>query len=91
MKKLLLISLVAISFMACISVCNVNESRCNATRVELCDADGQWTTVMDCDEILSFDETQWICCEAELSRYKDEDDLSFTCIPKTECEEVRKL
>ena len=42
-------------------VCQTLASRCDGSRVELCDSRGQWTLVADCDAMTSGGE--WTCGE----------------------------
>lgn len=45
---------------SCSDGCTPETTRCNGTRVEICDQEDDWDLVMDCSEIEPGD---WVCCE----------------------------
>lgn len=69
MKKILYILLSCCLFLSCEaektypSDCpgNENVARCDENKMELCMANGQWETSLDCDELKPFGE--WICIQ----------------------------
>lgn len=44
-------------------VCSTLATRCDGTRVEVCDADGQWQEVADCVEVARTSGGEWSCAE----------------------------
>lgn len=47
----------------CSTVCKIDETRCNGNHAEVCDANGQWQIIMNCDEVVG-GEDPWVCCAA---------------------------
>ena len=84
MKVLAGVCLVALFTLACDDDCEPTQTRCDGVFVELCDADGNWHTVMNCGDIQGGSES-WACCSVALDPQSDE--LDYTCLPQSECKE----
>lgn len=57
-------------------VCPVLATRCTGQVVELCGSDGQWQTVVDCDEVARTSGGEWTCGETR----EDGEEIN-TCLP----------
>ena len=66
---------------SCVPLCEVKQTRCNASRVELCDSNGQWQQVMDCSEVAGPEGTAWSCCPAR----EGDAGVVYSCLPADEC------
>jgi hypothetical protein len=80
-KVVCLLLLVAPDLASCAPECTATQARCNGTRVEVCDADGEWQQVMDCAAVTGPDDVGWDCCLAPES----EGEPLPACLPSTEC------
>lgn len=57
-----LLSLLALTLAGCPApVCSTLATRCDGTRVEVCDADGQWQEVQDCSRLWETSGGEWTC------------------------------
>lgn len=63
-------TLALVALMGCDQECKPEESQCFGNSAELCDGDGEWYTVMDCDEL----GPNWDCV------YLADEDI-HTCMP----------
>ena len=83
MKNIAFCVVAGVCAVACIPpVCKVDTMRCRNNTVQLCDNDGQWTTVMDCDQVVDLEGGDWVCSEADT-------DCGPTCLPESEEEVAR--
>lgn len=57
---------------SCGDQCETEVTRCSENAVEICNADGDWDVVMECDDVWSADGAEWQCCI-------DPDDGEATC------------
>jgi hypothetical protein len=62
---------------ACHDGCKKEETKCDGTKVMICNASEDWELVMDCGEIEPV-EMDWTCC------YMDVID-EYACLPVEEC------
>ncbi|MCP4677320.1 MAG: hypothetical protein GY854_17760 [Deltaproteobacteria bacterium] len=69
----------------CTSECEPDETRCHGNKVEVCNGDGEWCEVMNCDE-LGDDGAAWTCCLVDLEDW-DFGDV-HTCLPAEQCIET---
>ena len=86
MKKCIFACALTAALTACEPECEVQETRCEDSRVEICDADGRWSTVMDCGDVQDAEGLSWVCCPIVLS--EEADAGAHACIPADECEEA---
>ncbi len=62
-------------------VCPTLATRCEGSRVELCDSSGQWMTVLDCAEVARTSGGEWACGETR----EDGEEIN-ACLPvETPC------
>ena len=61
---------------SCSDQCETETTRCAGNAVEICNADGDWDVVMECDDVWSIDGASWQCCV--------DTDGESTCFPE-EC------
>jgi hypothetical protein len=86
MKKLFLIVL-AVLALGCESrrteECPPATTRCVDNLVELCDADGRWLVVADCDQLSRMSGTGWVCTPVPFVTDAGVVD-EHSCVPKHE-------
>ncbi len=58
----------------------VDETECNGTVVQYCNADNRWEDVMDCTQVEPL-ELNWTCCLDTLEK-----PYLHACLPASECE-----
>jgi len=64
-----IVIIVALGLLGCHDGCEPEETRCFGTCVEICNADGDWETVIDCDMVEPAD-MDWQCCfDAEFEEH----------------------
>ena len=63
----------------CIPICKTAQTRCDGSIVQICNANGKWEPVMDCNRVQSRDkpEVKWECCQGSGTR--------SSCLPKGSC------
>lgn len=61
MRPTIIAALVAVLAGCPAPVCSTLASRCDGQHAMLCDADGQWQTVADCDEVAASSGGEWTC------------------------------
>ena len=71
------LTLLFLAITGCENECQPEEMRCRDNVVELCDANGDWQTVDDCNTTEPA-ELNWMCCE---------EDGTLACIPADYCTE----
>jgi hypothetical protein len=62
---------------ACLPVCQTKTTRCNGSRVEICDSNGRWQQVMDCSKVVGPKGSTWSCCPAS----EGDAGVIHTCLP----------
>jgi hypothetical protein len=55
--------------------CTPDTTRCTGARVDICDADGQWQKLMDCDALYA--SVPFQCCA--------DPEGGYNCLPEEEC------
>lgn len=63
----------------CHDECETEETKCDGTKVMVCNSESDWELVMDCSEIEPV-EFGWMCCV-------DSMDGIHSCLPAEECVE----
>ena len=58
-------------------VCPTLATRCQGNAVEICDSDGQWRDVLDCDEVAASSGGRWEC-----STTREDGEEVNTCLPR---------
>jgi len=70
----------AVFVVSCNDGCEPNATRCNGSRVEICNTEADWELEADCSKIEDFGEgIDWTCCLDPL-------DGLHSCLPSDECE-----
>lgn len=66
--------------LGCHDGCETDETRCNGTRVEVCNTETDWELSADCADIEDFGlGLEWTCCI-------DPEDGMHACLPADECD-----
>jgi len=61
--------------------CTAETTQCSDNAAEICDADGLWLEIADCDETESADGLPWTCCFVP-------DAGVHACLPADDCEVI---
>ena len=84
--KSIICALAAVLLLGCGPECEPDETRCNGNVVEICDGDGIWCEVMNCDELnATYEDIEWRCCTVDVEEWAMED--LHTCRPIEDCRE----
>lgn len=67
----------ALMCVACHDGCTPEETKCDGTKVVICNASEDWELVMDCSEVEPF-VLDWTCCYLEVLS-------DYGCLPAEEC------
>ena len=85
MKRILGCIAMALRLLSC-AECETNDTRCQGNVAQICDGDGDWAELMDCDEVVGEPEVEWRCCGFESESYPEE--ILHGCLPAEDCVEV---
>jgi hypothetical protein len=78
MKLVVMFLLVCLSQFGCGSNerCVVGATRCDNEKVQLCNANGEWTVTDDCRVVAGLNGGNWVCSEADVDA-----GLPAACLP----------
>ncbi len=75
----------------CVPVCEYDTTSCDGSLVRICNADEQWQTIMNCDEVSSVANEPFVCCLVEFEGIEGIEgiegvkELIHACVPESEC------